>query len=179
MKLQLIWSNKVRNIGIAFVVAGLLLWSCMWRWVSRKQGIWQPLTTPISLGLAQIRSPEFTINATTAYRLLIEMNRSIPFQRMECLLGLEVWESTTTCRDIAEIDDISWIVWSEGHIVAKGSSRDERGGTYSDTISKILGSFEAEKGKRYRVILDVRQDASTTVLQRLGLILRRRQSTRA
>jgi hypothetical protein len=45
-------------------------------------------------------------------------------------------------------------------VIATGSSRDRRAGTYSDTSSKIIGQFEAEKGRRYTVLLDVLEDAS-------------------
>ena len=103
---------------------------------------------PISLHSGRILSPEFAISATTGYRVLIEMNRSLPFQRMECLLGLELWDSPTKCRDIPEIDDLVWTVTSEGLTIAKGLSRDQKAGTYSNTISKILGSFEAQSGKK-------------------------------
>ena len=132
----------------------------MWIWVGKQQKTWEPLSTPISLHTGRWISPEFETRASTGYRLLLEMNRALPFQRMECLLGLAGWNREKTCVGVSEIDDIRWTVRSGSLVIATGSSRDISGASYSDTISKILGQFEAEKGRRYTVLLDILEDAS-------------------
>ena len=152
--------NKLVTGGLALIVLGVIPYGSMWLWVGRQQQTWQPLSSPISLHKGQRISPEFETRASIGYQLLVEMDRSLPFQRMECLLGLAGWDSEKTCVGVSEIDNIRWTVRSGNVVIATGSSRDRRAGTYSDTISKIIGPFEAEKGRRYTVLLDVLEDAS-------------------
>jgi hypothetical protein len=84
----------------------------MWLWVGKQQKTWQPLSNRISLHTGQWVSPEFETRASTGYQLLLEMDRNLPFQRMECLLGLAGRDSDKECVGVSEIDDIHWAVRS-------------------------------------------------------------------
>jgi hypothetical protein len=152
--------NKLLTSGAALIALGVIPYGSMWFWVAKQQETWQPLSTRISLHKGQWVSPEFETPASTGYQLLLEMDRNLPFQRMECLLGLAGRNSDKECVGVSEIDDIDWTVRSARAAIARGSSRDISGGTYSNTISKILGHFEAVKGGRYNVVLDIIEDAS-------------------
>ena len=152
--------NKFLTAGAALIVLGVIPYVSMWLWVGKRQQTWRPLSTRITLHTGQWISPQFETSASTGYRLLLEMDRNLPFQRMECLLGLAGRDSDNECAGVSEIDDIHWTVRSGGAVIAHGSSRDISDGSYSNTISKTLGGFEANKGARYTVVLNILEDAS-------------------
>lgn len=150
----------VKRLGLALVILGVLPYAAMQTWVILQQRTWTALRYPLRLRAGSRSSPDFTTRASTGYRILLEFDRRIEFQRMECLLGLEDWQADEKCRNIPEAVDVSWRVLSDGRPNAAGSSRDVRGGSYSDTIAKEIGRFDARSGQHNVVLLDIKRDGS-------------------
>ena len=148
----------INRLGLALAILGILPYAALQCWVILQQRTWTPLRYSLSLRPGSITSPEFTTRASTGYRILLEFDRRIAFQRMECLLGLESWQADEKCRNIPEAVDVSWRVLSDGRANSIGSSRDTRGGSYSDTIAKEIGRFDARSGQHNVVLLDVKRD---------------------
>jgi hypothetical protein len=150
----------VKRLGLALAILGILPYLTMQSWGILQQRTYEPLKYPLSLQLGSITSPEFTVRASTEYLILLEFDRSLEFQRMQCLLGLVEWQADKKCRNIPEVVDVSWRVLSDGRPNSSGSSRDAKGGAYSDTIAKIIGYFDGIKGQHNVVLLDIRRDGS-------------------
>jgi hypothetical protein len=89
---------------------------------------------------------------------MLEFDRKIDFDRMDCLLGLAFGDALKKCNEIPEVLDLKWSVTSDDYVVASGAPM--RAGSYSDTIARILGDFEAQKGRDYRVNLTLLRDGS-------------------
>jgi hypothetical protein len=59
----------------------------------------------------------------------------------------------------------SWTLTSDGRTVASGSSDEDRSGDWgNDSISRILGSFHSENGRRFVLDVDVLADGSSLAL---------------
>ena len=76
---------------------------------------------------------------------------------MDCLLGLGL--PYENCSDIQESLDVTWNVMSDGHPNGAGESQDTRATSYSETINKEIGRFDARSGQNHVVQLNIRRDA--------------------
>ena len=110
-----------------------------------------PVSIPVSLGIGEVRTPEFKVNANQYYEIGIKTQKRLPFETQCCLMGIA--GSMFKCEK-APVIQADWTVWSDGSAVARGSSRDTDGGGFSDaSLERYFGYFEGESGKKY--ILDV------------------------
>jgi hypothetical protein len=119
---------------------------------------WKPLVVPIQLKIGAVRTTEFTAGLDTDYRLFVESERRIEFDRLEGLLGMADSRQSKTCTTVPEVIDIDWKVLHADKVVAAGSSQSSKGGFYGDTVAREIGHFSAQKGQPYSVVLDVQRD---------------------
>jgi hypothetical protein len=66
---------------------------------------WIPLSVPIQLRVGEVHTPEFFAGLDTSYALFVESERTIKFERLECLLGMATWQRERTCADAPEMID--------------------------------------------------------------------------
>jgi acyl-homoserine lactone acylase PvdQ len=105
---------------------------------------------PISIAPGEITTPEFQVNLNTEYTIRIEAKKTIPFDTLNCLLGMSL-EQDQKCSESSVIE-AKWVLTSMGDVVGGGESGGDTGGAWAnDTISRELGSFSARKGKSYIV----------------------------
>ena len=65
------------------------------------------------------------------------------------------------CPDRPSVVKVSWVLTSDGQTVARGSSDDYRSGAWmNDAISRELGHFQSQTGRRYLLDVDVLADGS-------------------
>ncbi len=105
-------------------------------------------------------TPEFRPVLDSDYYISVQVQRKIEFQRLNCLLGLEDFQRLERCKDAPEAVDISWVVSSGGKPIAEGRSQDHFGGSYSDTIARIIGQFRGGKDLVCAIEAKVNKDAS-------------------
>ena len=135
--------------GLAFLVAGFLVVGSYEMWKATR--IDHPVSMPVSLGIGEVRTPEFKVSANQNYEIGIETKKRLPFETQCCLMGIA--GGMFKC-DKAPVIQADWAIWIDGNAVARGSSRDTDGGGFSDeTLERLIGYFEGESGKKY--ILDV------------------------
>lgn len=150
---------------LAKVGTGLILTAiatmCSWVLWSETR-TWVPVDIPTSLTVGHIRTPEFKINQNAFYEIDIEAERNIPFETLNCLLGVESIYPER-CKNTPSVIRASWILTSNGTAIAHGSSDDFKGGGWSNTVSREIGNFNLERGKRY--VLDVDIVTAGTLLQ--------------
>ena len=96
----------------------------------------------------------------------IEVQKTIPFDTLNCLLGMAMPRSSSTtlgeCPDRPSVVKASSVLTSDGQIVARGSSDDDRLGAWmNDSISRQLGSFQSQRGRRYVLDVNVLADGSS------------------
>lgn len=123
---------------------------------------WEPVSFAIDLrpGITT-RSPLFSINLTTNYLIELEVERNLPFEQLNCLLGLDEILGLAKCQTTPSPVDLKWSVVSpSGESVAQGISGHEHRGAWGPTISRIIGEFRGEKGNEYLIQVESLKDAS-------------------
>lgn len=121
---------------------------------------WEPSSFPIDLRAGiHSQSPSFRTDLTTTYLIELEVERNIPFEELNCLLGVDPG-LPDNCRATPSPVDIKWSVFSTGKLVAKGVSKDQHDGAWGATISRTIGSFQGNKGYEYLVQIESVKDAS-------------------
>lgn len=118
------------------------------------------------MAVGRVRSREFKVNLSESYRIEIEVEKKIPFDTLNCLLGMHMGQTSTKigdCPNRPSVVKAAWSLASKGQVVASGSSDDYRSGIWAnDTISRELGHFEGQSGHGY--VLDVNILADGSVL---------------
>src|ERR1035437_5178657 len=149
---------NAKRLGLWLTILGILPYALLQTWIFFEPLNWKLLEYQVSLRSGSITSPEFTTNRSTGYLILLEFNFGVDPQRMNCLLGIRGFYGE--CQDIPEAVDVSWRLMTDGRPYGDGSSKDKLGELYNDTINKVIGRFDATKGQRHVVLLNVRRDGS-------------------
>jgi hypothetical protein len=92
------------------------------------------------------RSPEFRVDQKTSYLVELEVDRKIPFDELNCLLGESISQKPCAVKSVV---DIQWVLMNGFKEIASGTSRNEKGGGYGPTITKTLGRFEGSPRTPY------------------------------
>jgi len=154
--------SRTGRVGAALVFLGVTSYGVWMFWLLTRTEA--PVDTPMSMGVGHARTPEFKINLSATYVIDIEVEKKIPFEVLNCLLGTSMAATSTTfqeCPDRPSVVKASWVLTSEGHVEAHGSSEDYRSaGWRNDSISREIGSFHAQSGRRYVLDVDVLADGS-------------------
>src|SRR3989344_3338615 len=123
---------------------------------------WEPVSFAIDLlsGITT-RSPTFSVNLTTNYLIELEVERNLPFEQLNCLLGIGEAVELEKCQATPSPVSLKWSVLSPSDKqVAQGISEQEHGGGWGTTISRTIGSFRGDKGNEYLVQVESLKDAS-------------------
>jgi hypothetical protein len=115
---------------------------------------------PAPLSVGHLRTPEFKVNQNAFYIIEIEVGKTIPFETLNCLLGVESTYQER-CKGTPSVVHATWTLTSSGAVVARGSAEEFKGGGWTnDTISREIGSFNSEKGRRYVLEVDILSDGT-------------------
>jgi hypothetical protein len=117
------------------------------------------------MAIGHLRTSEFKLNLNALYTILIEVQKTIPFDTLNCLLGVAMPRSSATvlgeCPGHPSVVKATWVLTSDGLTVAQGSSDDHRWGAWmNDSIARGLGSFHSQRGRRYVLDVNVVADGS-------------------
>jgi hypothetical protein len=155
-------SSRMKQAGVLFVFVGVSVYGTWILWLSTRAD--HPVDVPISMTVGHIRTREFRINQNAPYTVDIEVEKTIPFETLNCLLGITMARTSTAleeCPDRPSVVKASWQLTSGGQIVAQGSSDEYRSGAWMNgSISRELGHFESQSGRRYVLDVDVLADGS-------------------
>ena len=154
--------RSTKFTGLSLIGVAIALYTAWGLWLSSRNEI--PVDLPVAMSVGHIRTPEFKVNLSTTYLVGIEVQKKIPFDTLNCLLGLGTSATSSVlqeCPDRPSVLKASWKLTSGGQVVASGSSDDERlGGWGNDSISRELGRFQSQSGRRYVLDVDVLADGS-------------------
>lgn len=149
--------RSITKIGLGFVLAGMILIAGWTVWLQTRDIV--PVNIPLAMTIGHVRTAEFSVNVRSRYQIEIEVEKKIPFDTLNCLLGM-AGATATPCPD-AEVVNAGWKLFSGENIVREGSSADDRGGAWAnDTISREIGEFEGSPGGHYRLEVDILTDGA-------------------
>ena len=156
--------SRTKLTGLTFVLAGISVYGTWVIWlVTRTE---RPVNIPISMAIGHTRTSEFKLNMNAPYMIEIEVQKEkIPFETLNCLLGTAMAPMSSVlqeCPDKPSVVKASWVLTSDGHIVAQGSTEDYRSGAWkNESISRELGHFQSQSGRRYVLDVNVLADGAS------------------
>ena len=133
-------------------LAGLIFFS---RPEPEDLSIWTPVSQPIVLAKGRVEIPPFIAARDRKFELFIASEQRIDDRRLRCLLGY----FPRPCPDTPEVLVVDWQIFHTGKVEASGSSKDYRSFFSDSSLARQIGSFTAQKGQQYTIVLDVRKDA--------------------
>jgi hypothetical protein len=144
--------SKIAWIGTTLIAVGIIVFGVWWLWPNND--INKPVDMPISMATGHVITPGFKLNTNRLYTIEIVAKKTIPFDTLNCLLGMPQPGTQKQCERSSVIK-AAWTLRSDGTTVAQGNSEaDSGGGGWSDDdIARGIGSFRSEKGRNY--VLDV------------------------
>jgi hypothetical protein len=147
------WINvqRKRKVGIGSFLREL---PCLEHrlWLETRHYV--PVKMPLTMSVGHIRTKEFVVNVDARYQIEIEVEKKIPFDTLNCLLGMAP-PMPNQCAD-QEVINAKWVLSTAGKVVGQGSSADDKGGGWaSDTISREIGNFEGRKGRWSTLNVDI------------------------
>jgi hypothetical protein len=156
--------SRTKLVALIFVLVGIGIYGTWALWVTTRTE--RPVNIPMVMAIGHIRTREFKLNMNVPYSIGVEVQKEkIPFDTLNCLLGLSTALKSTElqeCPDKPSVLKASWVLTSNGQAVAHGSSDDYRGGAWmNDSISRELGHFEGQSGRRYVLDVNVLADGSS------------------
>lgn len=149
-------------VGLILISIGIALYATWALWLYTR--VDRPVDIPISMAMGHIKSPILKINRSAPYEIEIEVQKNIPFDTLNCLLGTAMAPRSTAlqqCPDRPSVVNMSWALTSKGETIARGSSQDRRSGDWSNnSIARLLGTFQGQRGRSYELSVDVLADGS-------------------
>lgn len=145
---------RKNRLGIALVIIGVALTVGRIAWSRSRTYV--PVCMPVSLSIRHLRTSYFKQNLRRLYLIEIEARRTLPFDALNCMLGIKDVTSDK-CENFPSVLKASWSLSSAGAVTVSGSSTDNGNGDWTnDTVARQLGSFVAEPGRLYRLDVEVR-----------------------
>jgi hypothetical protein len=137
-----------------------------------NQHKWSPLYVPIPLNAGVFRSENFSVDMPARYHVEIEVDRLLPFERLECLLGGSPKAEPNLCGGRPPLLNLSWEVYDQSGTRLEIPYEIGGIGSSQTTVSRLLGNFSGKKGQSYFVLLNLMTDATPLRNLRPHLVVR-------
>lgn len=120
-----------------------------------------PLEVPFALSGGSIETPEFTTILSIPYDVeIVFRTTQMPAEEIDCLIGTNV-KSVEPCSGEPSILNVKWRLVDGNRPSTNGSSIDLYEADYSyHQIALNIGRFDSVTGGRYRLKVDVLQNAT-------------------
>jgi hypothetical protein len=147
-------------VHVFCVLAGLAFWIAQ-----PDRGLAQCdddlLHFPVTLKLGDVKTPDFT-TLGGANAIEITAKNVLPAADLSCMMGISEGPQDPVDCNKEPLIEASWKVWSDGRIVAQGSSRNlgKRGYYQGKFYAKYIGIFNTKKHKRYSLEVTFTKDGS-------------------
>jgi hypothetical protein len=143
-------------VGTVLVFLGACLFVGNRAWYRART--WTPVNIPVPLTVGHISTPEFAVNVEDTFTIRLDVDPEVPARTMDAVLG--IGDLTSGKTEGGPGFKLSWVMRSDGKDVLHGISDGRGEGFWGSRRGRVLGSFHAEKGKRYRLDVDVLEDGS-------------------
>jgi hypothetical protein len=145
------------RLPVTIALAGILLFvsaTIIANW--RK---WEATEFPLNLQRGAASSSQFRVDSATEYSIDLDVDRTLPFEELNCLLGLEE-AAPSGCGNIVSPLDLEWQITARDASPISGDSRSVVEGGWGPQISRTIGRFAGDPAKTYTLRIESRQDAS-------------------
>lgn len=141
------------KVGLGFTLAGVAVFAGWAGYLATRH--YEPVNMPVSMSVGHVRTKEFRVNIKAPYAIAIEVRKDIPFDTLNCLLGMNT-PSEKDCTGTPSVVNAEWTLISDGRVVQSGSSADSKGGAWAnDTIDRDIGEFDGKPGHIYQVDVNI------------------------
>lgn len=144
----------LRRIGIFLALSGLCWFLGNRFWYSTRT--WIALDVPISLAAGHVTTPEFQVNLEDRFEIELDVDRPVPSDVMDNVLGIGESPSATNARGAR----LAWTLLCDGELAKQGVSDGRGEGYWGRTTGRVLSYFSARKGKTYRLDINALDDGS-------------------
>ncbi len=145
------------KFGLGLLVLGLVIFVA-WNWWMKTRNF-VPVDVPASLVAGEIVTSEFKLNFDGLYLIEIEAAKTVPLDRLHCLMGVEA--DPLVCQDIPPAIGATWTLSSQGQVVGRGSSADLHSAPVrSDGVARVIGEFQGTVGQEYKLQVAVTADSA-------------------
>jgi len=124
-------------------------------WLYYLPAVQQPLVLPLPIRPTRVLSSEFQVNKPLQYQVEVELDRVMPSDRLNALIGETITSKSDPKSMILHLD---WRLLSQGQLVASGKAEPDQGGGWGPTIHKSVGHFQGQPGRSYRLELTILSD---------------------
>lgn len=143
-------------LGVALIFSGLSSYVGTTVWYRTRT--WYPLDVPIVLTVGHVGAPEFTVNLRENFEIQLDVDRRVPKLLMDNVLG--TGDLLSSKPDELHGFKLAWTLSRDGSVVRHEISDEHNQGYWGSRTGRVLGYFQSEKGKRYRIDVDVLEDGS-------------------
>lgn len=142
--------------GIFLIIFGVCSFAGNTAWYKTRN--WVPLDVPITLSTGYFTSSDFTVSVKEAYTIQLEVDREVPKQLTDTVLGTG---DPSSNRNALRGFNLAWTLSSDGRILKHDVSDGRDQGYWgARRMGRNLGCFRAEKGKQYRLDVNAVEDGS-------------------
>lgn len=137
-------------IGLLLIAIGI---------VWEKSLYWTPVQSPFGPTPGIYHSSKFVTDLTGTYDIGLEVERTMPYELINCLVGWSEVRGKVECKNIPTKVDMAWRIFSDNVELAHGHSNDmvdhqgykmSLGGWVSkDKMYRVIGTFEGHSGRSY------------------------------
>ena len=138
-----------------FLLTLCLTVSAAMHWLVYLPAVQQALVLPLPIRPTRVMSGEFQVKKSLQYRVGIELDRVLPSDRLDALIGEAIADKSNPESMILHLN---WRLLRQGQVIASGKSEPDQGGHWGPTIGKTVGHFQGQPGQSYRLELTVLGD---------------------
>jgi hypothetical protein len=129
------------------VISPICVFGSWYTWLQTRST--RPVYVPVSLAPGEIKTDDFKTNLSGQYTLTIEAKKTMPFDTLNCLLGVSMLPEKCNRVSVLKAD---WTLTDRGKAIQKGRSDTDDGGSWAqDTIERELATFWLQRGHAYTI----------------------------
>jgi len=145
------------KIGLALVALGVGNFAA-WSWWTKTRNF-VPVDVPVSMAAGTSITSEFKLNFDGLYLIQIEAEKSIPLDKLYCLMATEM--DAMRCKDTLPAIGVAWILASNGREIGRGSSLEIHSApVQSDKVARVIGEFQGKAGQEYSLVVTFTTDGT-------------------
>lgn len=153
-------ARRSAKIGSRLLIGGLVaLLAAQYLGVRAARAV----TFPIDLRPGVTHSPVFHADYDQRYEVNVEVDRSLPFEKIHCLLGEQIPGIPATpgrCSNAPSPLALEWVAFEHGREIARGDTQPGQFGGYGPTITRTIGRVGLRPGHSYQMEIRSLKDAS-------------------
>ena len=115
---------------------------------------WIAVLQPIDITTPGNYESGFVAQMSSNHAVILGTEQKLDLSEQGCRLGIETPDASE-CENFPQKYLISWTVLRDGEPVASGRSDETTSGSWGTEIEKTLGHFEATKGDKYKLEIQV------------------------